>query len=75
MEREVALYGLVVGLQEGLVVLNGTTDEGRMRGDLEGVGLIRRWRGVEGNREVWESVLGRFRGLIGEEGGDGEGSK
>lgn len=59
--REVAFYALLLGLQDRLVVLNGTTNESRMRGDLEGVEGVRWWRELDGNKEMWGSILDRFR--------------
>lgn len=60
----VALYALVVGL-EGVTVLDGTTREVRMKGDLEGLEEVGRWAEGEG-KQRWEECLRRFRGLIGE---------
>ncbi|KAJ9141928.1 NADP-dependent oxidoreductase domain-containing protein [Pleurostoma richardsiae] len=67
---EVALYALVLGLGR-TAVLDGTTDAGRMRGDLEGVERVGRWAEGEG-REAWERGLAAFRGVVGEEDGDWE---
>lgn len=61
VSKEVALYALVLGLQERLVILNGTKQESRMRGDLEAVEGIKRWREVDGNEERWVLFLDRFR--------------
>lgn len=59
---QVALYALVVGL-ERMTVLDGTTNEGRMVEDLEGLKRVGRW--VEGEeREEWERILEDFKGLI-----------
>lgn len=61
IEKEQAIYGLVLGL-DGVVVLNGTKRGERMVGDWEAVRRLREWA-VE-NRGEWEEVVGRFRGLI-----------
>lgn len=60
----VALYALVVGL-EGVSVLDGTTNVGRMKADLEALAKVGVW--AEGDRkEVWKGYLDGFRKLIGE---------
>jgi diketogulonate reductase-like aldo/keto reductase len=61
---QVALYALVVGLEK-VTVLDGTTNEGRMVEDLEGLERVGRWAEGEG-REAWERILEGFRGAIGE---------
>jgi diketogulonate reductase-like aldo/keto reductase len=61
---QVALYALVVGLEK-VTVLDGTTNEGRMVEDLEGLEKVGRWAEGEG-REEWERILEDFKGLIGE---------
>jgi hypothetical protein len=60
----VALYSLVVGL-DGVTVLDGTTNSGRMKADLEGLEVVGRWAEGDG-REVWDDYSERFRKLIGE---------
>ena len=62
VSAEVALYALVLGLGR-VSVLDGTTSEGRMKGDLEGVEKVREWREREG--KTWEEVMGRFREVVG----------
>jgi len=63
-EKAVALYALVLGL-EGTSVLNGTTNEERMAGDL--VALRAVGEKVEGEwKEKWEGWLEGFKELIGE---------
>lgn len=63
-ERPVALYSLVLGL-EGTSVLNGTTNEERMAGDLAGLRTVGAM--IEGVwKEKWEEWLGEFKDLIGE---------
>jgi diketogulonate reductase-like aldo/keto reductase len=61
---QVALYALVVGLEK-VTVLDGTTNEGRMVEDLEGLEKVGRWSEGQG-REEWERVLEAFKGLISE---------
>ena len=61
VSKEVAFYALVLGLQEQLVILNGTKQESRMKGDLEAVEEIKRWRELHENRERWDSFLNRFQ--------------
>ncbi|PVH77794.1 Aldo/keto reductase [Cadophora sp. DSE1049] len=63
-EKAVALYGLVVGLG-GVSILNGTTNMGRMVGDLKGLEVLRVL--VEGEwEERWERWMRDFKGVIGE---------
>ncbi|KAI1842724.1 hypothetical protein JX266_011045 [Neoarthrinium moseri] len=65
VEKEVAYYALVLGL-EGTTILDGTTSEEHMEADLEGVEKIGRWAEGEG-KEVWLSALGKFKELIKEQ--------
>jgi len=63
-EKAVALYSLVLGL-EGTSVLNGTTNEERMEGDLEGLRTV----GIKIEsewKEQWDGWLGEFKDSIGE---------
>jgi diketogulonate reductase-like aldo/keto reductase len=63
-EKDVALYSLVLGL-EGTSVLNGTTNEERMLGDLRGLSIVGLM--TEGPwKEKWEEWLEEFKGLIGD---------
>ena len=63
-EKAVALYSLVLGL-EGTSVLNGTTNEERMVGDLEGLKFV--GTNIEGEwKEQWEGWLEEFKDFIGE---------
>ena len=64
VSKEVGLYALVVGL-EGLSVLDGTTNEERMREDLEGLSKVAVWAEGQGLKE-WERILLEFKELIGE---------
>lgn len=61
VSKEVAFYALVLGLQERLVILNGTKQESRMRDDLKAVEDIKRWRELEENKKTWSSFLDRFK--------------
>ncbi len=64
-EKSIALYGLVVGLG-GVSVLNGTTNLGRMRGDLEGLEILEGL--VQGEwKEKWEKWMNEFREAISDE--------
>jgi diketogulonate reductase-like aldo/keto reductase len=63
-EKAVAVYMLVLGL-EGTSVLNGTTNKGRMRNDLEGLETVGQL--IEGEwKERWDGWLVAFKQLIGE---------
>lgn len=60
-----ALYSLVLGLG-GVTILDGTTREERMVGDLKGIEAVSKW--IEGaGKETWEQRLKEFSDLIGEE--------
>lgn len=62
VSAEVALYALVLGLAEGMSVLDGTTNAGRMEEDLKGVEMVREW--AEKNGPAWEEVLREFRMIV-----------
>jgi diketogulonate reductase-like aldo/keto reductase len=63
-EKDVALYSLILGLG-GTSVLNGTTKEVRMAGDLKGLSIVETM--IEGPwKEKWEEWLQEFKDLIGE---------
>ena len=62
IDKEVALYCLVLGLKN-TVVLDGTTNEGRMKGDLAGVKKVSDWIRIDG-KPFWEDSLGKFMGII-----------
>lgn len=64
VEEEVALYALVLGLK-GISVLDGTTKEDRMVGDLMGVEMVGEW--ASGNKVEWEDLMARFKELLGED--------
>lgn len=62
--KDIALYSLVLGL-EGTSVLNGTTKEEHMAGDLKGLETMGTM--IEGPwKEKWEEWLLEFKNLIGE---------
>ena len=64
VSKEVALYGLVLGLGETMSVLDGTTRVERMEEDLKGVEMVREW--AETAPENWSAILQAFRTLIGD---------
>ena len=64
--REMALYMLVMGLGD-VSVLNGTTNQGRMRDDLAGLEKWREWITGVGSGAKWESWMEWVRAAIGEE--------
>ena len=66
IDKAVALYALVLGLR-GTAMLDGTTDEEHMRGDVQGLEAVRRWTEGEG-RETFGQLLEDFRWVIGEGG-------
>lgn len=61
--KEVALYALVMSLD--VAVLNGTTNEARMKEDLEGIRRVDEW--ADGNEREWVKIKNGFRRAIGEE--------
>jgi diketogulonate reductase-like aldo/keto reductase len=62
VSKEVALYCLVIEL--GIAPLNGTTNEGRMKSDLEDALRVRNWTFVYGTK--WASITDQFKSIIGE---------
>ncbi|KAK9417497.1 putative NADP-dependent oxidoreductase domain-containing protein [Seiridium unicorne] len=64
VEKEVAYYALVLGL-EGTTILDGTTSQEHMQADLEGIEKVGQWAGHDG-KETWMKALADFRVLIGE---------
>lgn len=62
MSEEMALYCLVLGL-EGVTILDGTTNYGRMMEDLLGIKTVRIWAEGEG-KDQWEMLLREFKILI-----------
>lgn len=60
----VALYALVLGL-EGVTILDGTTNEVRMKADLQGLEAVGLWAENDG-KETWGKYLVGFKKLIGE---------
>ena len=65
IEKEQALYLLVLGLGN-TVILNGTTREERMSRDLQTMELLEKWLSQEAKIEVWKKMLADFKNLIGE---------
>ncbi|KZL87617.1 aldo keto reductase [Colletotrichum incanum] len=64
VSNEVAMYGLVLGLR-GVSVLDGTTNEARMKEDLEGVEKVASWAEGDG-AEVWKESLAAFKSVLGD---------
>jgi diketogulonate reductase-like aldo/keto reductase len=62
VSRAVALYALVIGL-DGVSVLDGTTNEGHMAEDIDGLKMIEEWAGGNG-KDKWEVLTAQFRVLI-----------
>ena len=58
-----AWYTLMMDAGE-IVVLNGTTNEGRMKGDLEAVAKVNQWRETDEGRAGWERAVHGFRVLV-----------
>ncbi|CAH0059513.1 unnamed protein product [Clonostachys solani] len=65
VEPEVAYYALVLGL-EGLIILNGTTNESHMGGDLAGIDKVGTWAENDG-ADDWAAALESFKVLIGQD--------
>ncbi|KAK1597718.1 aldo/keto reductase [Colletotrichum navitas] len=64
VSNEVAMYALVLGLR-GVSVLDGTTNEARMKEDLEGVEKVAAWAEGDG-AGVWERSLAAFKSVLGD---------
>lgn len=64
VSREVALYGLVLGLGEVMSVLDGTTKSARMEEDSKGVEMVGKW--VDKSPEGWSEILQAFKVLVGD---------
>lgn len=62
VSKEVALYSLVISL--GIAPLNGTTNSGRMKSDLEDLAKVRNWTNVYG--EKWGTIVAQFKDAIGQ---------
>lgn len=60
--KEVALYSLVISL--GIAPLNGTTNIGRMKSDIEDLARVRNWTNVYG--EEWRTIIAQFKDAIGQ---------
>ncbi|KAK0613808.1 NADP-dependent oxidoreductase domain-containing protein [Immersiella caudata] len=63
VERATAWYALL--LASDVVVLNGTTSQEHMHGDLEGLEKVKRWRETEAGKELWDGCLREFVAMIG----------
>ncbi|OTA96718.1 hypothetical protein M434DRAFT_392656 [Hypoxylon sp. CO27-5] len=63
IELPVALYALVLGLG-GTAILDGTTNEAHMKGDLEGIEIVEEYAQSEHGQSVWLECLGSFKKLI-----------
>ena len=57
-----ALYALVSGL--GVVPLNGTTSEIRMRTDLDAIRRVNLWKQGDGSLDVWNAWMKKFEDLL-----------
>ncbi|WYZ37512.1 hypothetical protein EsH8_II_001018 [Colletotrichum jinshuiense] len=64
VSNEVAMYGLVLGLG-GVSVLDGTTNEVRMKEDLEGVEKVAAWAEGDG-ANVWHESLTALKAILGD---------
>ncbi|OHF00402.1 aldo/keto reductase [Colletotrichum orchidophilum] len=64
VSNEIAFYGLVLGLR-GVSVLDGTTNEVRMKEDLEGVEKVTAWADGDGGT-VWQESLAAFKAVLGD---------
>ncbi|TLD29484.1 putative aldo-keto reductase [Venturia nashicola] len=62
VSKEVALYSLVISL--GIAPLNGTTNAGRMKSDLDDLAKVRNWTNVYG--EKWRKIVSQFKDAIGQ---------
>jgi len=60
VSKEVAMYTLVMEL--GIAPLNGTTNAGRMKQDLEDVMRVKNWTHVYA--EKWEGIVAEFKKII-----------
>ncbi|KAF9870121.1 aldo/keto reductase [Colletotrichum karsti] len=65
VSNETAMYSLVLGLGDHVSVLDGTTNESRMKGDLEGVEKVAAWAAGEGSA-LWKASLGAFKTVLGD---------
>jgi diketogulonate reductase-like aldo/keto reductase len=60
--REVALYALIRSLS--IYVLNGTTQEARMRSDIDDFKKIHLWRCAKANKEQWTAWMLSFKQIL-----------
>jgi hypothetical protein len=61
-----ALYCLILGLKN-MVVLNGTTNEGRMKSDVCEINRCRHWLATTEHAAFWGKHLAHFKVLVGDE--------
>lgn len=61
VDPAVALYGLVLGLDD-IAILDGTTTQNHMRGDLEGLDAITTWQ--QEKRKIWTGLMKDFHVLL-----------
>lgn len=64
VEIAAAYYALVMGM-EGIIVLDGTTNEAHMKEDLEGLEKVGLWAEGEGASE-WAAAVAALKGSIGD---------
>jgi predicted oxidoreductase len=73
--KQIALYALVLGLDDNICILNGTKDKDRMAGDLEGIRVLAKWidnddddgeaPGGHGKEQLqWKAWMAEFWALI-----------
>lgn len=66
IQKQMALYCLILGLKN-MVVLNGTTNEGRMKSDLCEIDRCRHWLATTEHASFWGKHLAHFKVLVGDE--------
>lgn len=64
--KEMALYLAVLGLGK-VSMLNGTTNEDRMKDAHNGLRKFKEWRACDGNETKWVDFMKDFHKLIGQE--------
>jgi diketogulonate reductase-like aldo/keto reductase len=64
--KEQSLYMLVLAL--GIVILNGTQDQGHMEDDLACLGTFDDWVGLPGNAEPWAALKSDFMQVLHKQG-------
>lgn len=66
IQKQMALYCLILGLGN-MVVLNGTTNESRMKSDVCGIDRCRHWLAKKEHAAFWGEQLAQFKLLLGDE--------